>query len=306
MIDAPVPVKTPRLSASGEPLSGFGFALAAFLIWGLFPFYLKAVGHIPVMEVVAHRIVWSVPMALLILAWMGRLDELRAALANPKAVTIAMLTAVLISINWGTYVWAIANERGVQGALGYYINPLVNVVLGAVFLGERLNRLQAVAVACAVAAVAILTFRAGGLPWVSLVLAFSFGFYGFLKKTMPMGATPGFTLEAMLLAVIAVPYLLWLGSTGTAHFSVAPTLDTWLLLLAGPVTTIPLVCYATGARLLRYTTIGVLQYITPTMIFLIAIFAFGEPFTWVQLVAFCFIWAGLAIYSVSLFRKKNT
>jgi len=287
-----------------EPLDGFAFALGAFLLWGILPFYLKAVAHIPAWEVVTHRVVWSLPVALLIVIAMKRGADVRHALGDRRLLTFAALTAALISINWGVYVWAIANDRAIEGALGYYINPLVNVLLGAVFLGERLNRLQAIAIALASFAVMILTFRAGGLPWVSLALAFSFGFYGFFRKTFPLGPTTGFTIEVVILSVVAVPVIAWLMARGTGHFGPTGLRDMGLLMLGGPVTTIPLVLYASGARLLRYTTIGVMQYVTPTMIFLIALFAFNEPFSFWQLIAFCFIWAALALYTTSLWQQR--
>ncbi|MEO1746447.1 MAG: EamA family transporter RarD, partial [Pseudomonadota bacterium] len=173
--------------------------MSAFGLWGLFPIYLKAVAHIPVWEVVANRVVWSVPAGLIILLIIGKLGVLRAALSQPKLLAGAALTAALISVNWGTYVYAVSSNQAVDGALGYYINPLVNVVLGALLLGERLNRLQALAIALAVIAVTILTIRAGGLPWISLTLAFSFGLYGYFRKTMSLGAAEGFTLEVIVL-----------------------------------------------------------------------------------------------------------
>lgn len=289
-------------TAGAEPAAGFAYALGAFLLWGLLPFYMKAVDHMPAWEVVAHRVIWSVPVAGLLLIAMRRTDDLRAALRDPKTLAQAALTAGLISINWGVYVWAIAAERTVEAALGYYINPLVNVLLATVFLGERLNRLQALAVGCAVIAVAILTVRAGGLPWVSLTLAFSFGFYAFFRKTLPVGASQGFMLEVMLLSLPGLVIIAWMTAQGTGHFGPTGWSDIWLLLLAGPVTAIPLILYANGAKLLRFTTIGVMQYITPTLIFLVAIFVFGEPFSFWQLVAFCFIWSALALYTLSLFR----
>lgn len=304
MSDAPLTIDTPKVIPV-DPLSGIVFAVSAFTLWGLFPIYLKAVALIPAWEVVMHRVVWSVPFALIILALMGRMGELRAALKQPKTLAFAALTAALISVNWGVYVWAIAAERAVEGALGYYINPLVNVVLAAAFLGERLNRLQALAICFAVVGVAILTVAAGGLPWVSLVLAFSFGFYGFFRKTIPLGAVPGFTLEVIILSVVAMPVLLYIGAQGTGTFGTTGLADMGLLGLAGPVTAIPLILYATGARLLRYTTIGVLNYIAPTLIFLIAVFVFKEPFSMVQLLAFCFIWTALALYTVSLYRARR-
>lgn len=288
-----------------EPTIGFVYALTAFLLWGLFPFYLKAVADIPVWEVVAHRIVWSVPVALVLVLVMRRSADLRAALKDPRTLAQAGLTAVLISINWGVYVYAVGSGQAVQGALGYYINPLINVLLGALLLGERLNRLQAVAVGLAIIAVLILTVSAGGLPWISLVLATSFGFYGYFRKTLPVGPVQGFTLEVLLLSIIAVPLLIWITLSGTGTFGQTGTAHMWLLLAGGPVTAIPLVLYASGAKLLRYTTIGVMQYLAPTIIFLIAIFVFNEPFSQWQLIAFCFIWAALGLYSWSLFKDNR-
>jgi len=287
-----------------EPLAGFAFALGAFFFWGVLPFYMKAVSHIPPFEVVAHRVLWSVPVAGVLLIALRRTADLRNALRSPKTLALAALTAGLISINWGIYVWAIAADRALETALGYYINPLANVVLGAIFLGERFTRLQAIAIACAVIAVTILTFKAGGLPWVSLALASTFGLYGFLRKTLPIGPTQGFMLEVMLLSVPALAIVAWLTATGTGHFGQTGAADMGLLMLAGPVTAVPLILYAFGAKELRYATMGILQYITPTLIFLTAVFIFGEPFSHWQLIAFLFIWAAVAIYTISLFRRS--
>jgi chloramphenicol-sensitive protein RarD len=243
-------------------------------------------------------------VAGLIIYLTGRTADLRAALRSPKTLALAAMTAMLISINWGIYVWAIAAERTVETALGYYINPLVNVLLGAVFLGERFNRLQATAIALAVIAVGILTVKAGGLPWVSLALAFSFGLYGFFRKTLPVGPTQGFMLEVLLLSVPAMAVAFWFAWRGEGHFLETGLADTGLLLLAGPVTAVPLILYAFGAKALRYTTIGVLQYVAPTLIFIVAVFVFGEPFSFWQLIAFGFIWAALVLYTVSLMRRR--
>jgi chloramphenicol-sensitive protein RarD len=286
-----------------EPLAGFAYALGAYFLWGGLPFYMKAVAHMPAWEVVAHRVLWSVPVAGVLLIMLRRTAEMRGALRSPKTLALAALTAGLISINWGIYVWAIAADRALETALGYYINPLVNVVLGAVFLGERFTRLQAIAVACAVVAVTILTFKAGGLPWVSLALAFSFGFYGFLRKTLPIGPTQGFMLEVLLLSIPALAIVAWVAAHGTGHFGQTGATDIGLLMLAGPVTAIPLILYAFGAKELRYTTMGILQYTAPTLIFLTAVFVFGEPFSYWQLIAFLFIWTALVLYTLSLFRR---
>lgn len=287
-------------------LRGFTYGISAYLLWGVFPFYLKAVSHIPAIEVVAYRVLVSVPIAGVIILALGRTQDLKRAFASPRTLASSMLTATLISINWGLYVWAIAVERTVETAFGYYINPLVSIMLGAVFLGERFNRLQSIAIALAVVAVGILTVHAGGLPWISLCLAFSFGFYGFFRKTMPIGPTQGFFLEVVLLSVPALILVFVLAGEGTGHFLAGNPVDTWLLLLAGPTTAIPLILYAWGAKLLPLSTIGLMQYVTPTMIFLIAVFVFREPFSSWQLVAFCFIWTALALYSWSTLHQVRT
>lgn len=286
-----------------EPFSGFAFSLGAYFLWGFLPLYLKAAAHIPPYEVVAHRVLWSVPVAGMILVALRRTADLRAALRSPRTLALAALTAGIISINWGIYVWAVAVDRALEAALGYYINPLVNVVLGTVLLGERLKRLQAAAIGLAVIAVGILTVKAGGLPWVSLALAVSFGTYGYLRKTLPIGPTQGFMLEVMILSPFALLVIFWLAATGEGHFLSTGAADTSLLLLAGPATALPLILYAFGAKALRFTTLGILQYIAPTMIFLIAVFIFGEPFSHWQLIAFLFIWSALALYTLSLFRR---
>ncbi|GAB4349635.1 MAG: EamA family transporter RarD [Oricola sp.] len=304
MSESAVNRNTAVRAQQGEPLSGFAYALGAYLLWGLMPFYMKAVDHIPAYEVVAHRVIWSVPVAGVILLALGRTADLKAALRSPRTLALAALTAGLISINWGIYVWSIAAGRTVEAALGYYINPLLNVLLGALFLGERFTRLQAVAIGLAVIAVVILTLKAGGLPWISLALAGSFGIYGFLRKTLPIGPTQGFMLEVLLLSVPALAIIAWLSARGVSHFGQTGAGDVGLLLLAGPVTALPLILYAFGAKALRYTTIGIVQYITPTLIFLTAVFIFGEPFSHWQLIAFVFIWSALALYTVSLFRRR--
>ncbi|WP_162701878.1 MULTISPECIES: EamA family transporter RarD [Phyllobacterium] len=279
---------------------GFIFALCAYLLWGILPFYLKSVAHIPALEVVAHRIVWSVPIAVVLLWWLGLLGDLRVAFTTPRMLAMAILTASLITVNWGTYVWAIGNNHTVDTALGYYINPLVNVVLGGIFLSERLSKAQMVAIALAACAVILLTVSSGGLPWISLVLAFSFGFYGFFRKTLPIGAIQGFTLEVLILSVPSLGFIAWTLTQNTSHFTNGAPHDTGLLLFAGLATAVPLIFYALGAKLLRYTTIGLMQYIAPTIVFFIAIFVFDEPFSHVQLIAFGLIWSALAIYTWSM------
>jgi chloramphenicol-sensitive protein RarD len=285
-----------------EPARGFAFALSAYVLWGFLPLYMKVVDFIPPIEVVAHRILWSVPVAGAIQWWLGRTGDLKVAFRSPRTLLMATLTASLISVNWAIYVWAIGAGRAVETALGYYINPLVNVLLGAVLLGERLTRAQMAAVALAVIAVAVLSVDAGGVPWVSLALASTFGFYGFLRKTLPIGPSQGFMLEVLILSVPALGFVVFTLVDGTSHLLTGGPTAIGLLILAGPITTIPLVLYAFGAKLLRYTTIGLMQYIAPTMIFLIAVFVFREPFSRAEAISFGLIWAALAVYSASLLR----
>jgi len=294
------------LAADREGDAGRGFVLALFsyLIWGFMPFFMKAVAHIPAAEVVAHRILWSIPIAAVVLIWLGRTADVKAALRSRRTLLMAALTAAIISVNWGIYVWAIAVDRTVETALGYYINPLVNVVVGAVLLGERLSRAQMVAVALATIAVVVLTIDAGELPWISLALAFTFAAYGYFRKTLPIGPSQGFFLEVLLLMLPAAAYVVWLQATGQGHFLAAEPRDIGLLLAAGPLTAVPLLLFGFGARLLKLSTIGIMQYIAPTMIFVIAVFAFGEPFTPVKAVAFGLIWTALAIYTWSMLSGR--
>ncbi|MBZ9724554.1 EamA family transporter RarD [Mesorhizobium sp. B2-5-9] len=286
--------------AESKARRGFLLALGAYLLWGLLPFYMKAVAHLPLAEVIAHRIVWSVPIAAAVLVWAGRTADFKVAIRSPRTIAMAGLTAALISVNWGIYVWAIAVDRTVETALGYYINPLVNVVVGALLLGERLDRLQIAAVVLAAVAVAVLTIDGGKLPWVSLALAFSFAAYGFFRKTLPIGPSQGFLLEVLLLSVPALGYIVFLITTGQDHFVSSNGTDTALLIGCGPVTAVPLLLFAFGAKLLRLSTIGIMQYIAPTMVFLIAVLIFDEPFGTTQAIAFALIWAALAVYSWSM------
>lgn len=283
---------------------GLVLALSAFLIWGLvLPIYLKGLAHVSPIEVLAHRVLWSIPLAIAILAAMGTLRSFPR-LLRPRILVMAAVTASLISVNWGVYIWAIGNGHGLESALGYYVNPLINVLLGMAFLGERPNRLQGGSILLAAFGVALLTYESGGLPWVSLALALSFGFYGLLRKTMPFEATEGFLLEVLILFVPALAVLAYVSAQGETRFG-ADGVDTLLLVGTGVVTAVPLILYAAGARLLPYTTIGLLQYLSPTLIFLTAVFVFGEPFGFWQGASFAFIWAGLALYTLAMLRARR-
>ncbi len=278
--------------------------LTAYLLWGFLPLYMKALAHIPPPEVIAHRVVWSVPIAVAVIIWLGRTADLKAALRSPRMLGMGAMTAALISVNWGIYVWAIGSGHALDAALGYYINPLFSIFLGAVLLGERMGRTQAAAIALAVLAVGILTWEAGRLPVVALGLTVTWGFYAYLKRRLPIGPNQGFTLEVLILLLPALGYIGWLMASGSGHFLQGVGWDNALLLGCGIVTAVPLMIYANGAKRLTLSTIAIMQYIAPTMIFLTAVFVFGEPFSGVKLVAFALIWTALVIYSLPMLAGR--
>jgi chloramphenicol-sensitive protein RarD len=280
---------------------GFAFALSAYVLWGFLPLYMKLLSHIPPAEIVVHRVVWSVPLAGVVLMLLRRTGDILPALRNPKTLAMGIVMAALISINWGIYVWAVTTGQALEAALGYYINPLFSVFLGAVVLRERLNPLQWGAIALAALAVCVLTYEAGQLPLTALGLTLSWGIYAFFKKQLPIGPNQGFLLEVLILLIPAFGYWIWLGSGGQSAFG-ANVSDTFLLMGCGVVTAVPLLLYANGAKGLRLTTIGVMQYIAPTIIMLVAVFAFKEPFGSARAVAFPLIWVALVLYTVSMLR----
>jgi chloramphenicol-sensitive protein RarD len=291
-------------SQNEDTLRGFGFAFSAYLLWGFLPLYMKWLAHVPAVEVVAHRILWSVPVAGLVLFLLGRTSDIGRILKDPRSLAMGCLTAALVSVNWGVYVWAISVDRTLDAALGYYINPLFSVFLGSVLLGERLKRLQWVAVAIATSAVAVLAYENGSLPWPALALTTTWGFYAYFKRSLPIGPNLGFLLEVLILTPFAVGYLIWLWINGGGHF-VPVSVDMWLLMGCGIVTAVPLMLYANGAKGLRLTTIGIMQYIAPTMIMLVALFVFKEPFGHARAIAFPMIWAALGLYTYSMFRSRK-
>jgi chloramphenicol-sensitive protein RarD len=285
---------------------GVAFALTAYLLWGFLPIYMKAVAHISPAEVIAHRILWSLPLAGLVLLVLGRTQDVRVALRSPRMLAMASLTAVLITINWGTYVWAIGAGHSLDAALGYFINPLFSIFLGSVLLQEKLRAAQIAAIAMAGVAVVILAIDNGGVPWVAVSLTITWGFYAFFRKTLPLGPNQGFFLEVLLLSGPALIYILYLEfGSGEGHFYRTGMVDTALLLGCGIITAVPLMIYANGAKLLRLSTIGIMQYIAPTIIFLIAVFIFKEPLGTARMIAFPLIWAGLVLYTWSMLQGRR-
>jgi chloramphenicol-sensitive protein RarD len=285
---------------AANPQRGYLLGLTAYIIWGLFPIYFKAIQAIPALEIIVHRALWSALFGAALLAvWKhpGWWRELRD---NPARLLVLAGCGLLIASNWLVYVWAVNNDRMLEASLGYYINPLVNVLLGLLILGERLRRLQWLAVGLAALGVAQQVWQVGSLPWVSLVLALTFGFYGLIRKKAPVAALPGLVVETWLLLPIA---LAWLALHPAAMSNQAAFWSSWqwlLLAAAGPITLVPLVCFNAAARHLPYTTLGFLQYIAPTLVMLQAIFLYNEHFDPAKLMAFVCIWAGLAVYSLDI------
>jgi len=277
-------------------------ALSAYGLWGIAPIYFKWMASVSAAEIIAHRIIWSLILLVAVLFILGKLSQVKTLL--PKFPWL-MLTAVLISTNWLIFVWAVTHERISETSLGYYINPLVSVLLARLFLGERLRLLQGIAFAFAAAGVLVRLVEYGHLPWVALVLAISFGFYGLVRKQIEVPAIAGLLLETSVLAPVAIIYLFWLNQQGVLSFAHVDWQTNLLLVSAGFVTTIPLLCFAAGVVRLPLTTIGILQYIAPSMSLIIAIFLYGEPFSSADLLSFVLIWIGLLVFTLDSFRRSR-
>ena len=279
---------------SPDVRTGFFAALAAYLLWGALPLYFRALGHIRPDEILANRILWSVPTGLAMVALAASWTKLRALLTWRKLAWLG-LSAALIGTNWLIYIWAVSVERVTETALGYYINPLVSVLLGRILFSERLRLAQWVSVVIAAVGVIVLTAVLGTFPWVGLALCFSFAFYGAVRKKIGVDGRAGFAVEAAILAPIAA---IWLGHLVGSGEAGAVGWDHVLLMAAGPITAIPLVCFTVAAQRLQLSTIGMMQYLAPTLQFLIAVLIFGEPFTQAHAIAFGFIWTALIVFTV--------
>jgi chloramphenicol-sensitive protein RarD len=285
---------------------GLAAAASAFLIWGMLPLYLKLLQDVSVLQITAHRLVWGCLFAFLWLQLRGELRQVAAALRDPGTRWRLCASAALISINWIAYVYGIASNRVVETSLGYFINPLFNVVLGVLILSERLNPVQWTAVAIAAAGVSWLTWSAGHPPWISITLALSFGLYGLVRKVIRVDALAGFATETLILVPIGIAYLVWCELAGNGVIISGGLSLHLLLMVGGPITAIPLVLFAFGARRIPYSTVGLLQYIGPTIQLLLAVLAFGEPFHGPRVLGFVLIWTALAIYAADgVWRTRN-
>ncbi|WP_415896282.1 EamA family transporter RarD [Neptuniibacter sp. QD72_48] len=283
---------------ASEHQKGIYYAVAAFLMWGLVPVYFKAVDDVPAFEVLAHRVVWSVVFLGLFLLLKGKLSELAALRNNPKILLSLGLSALVISINWLVFIWAVSEQRIVETTLGYFINPLINIVFGFFIFSERLRFLQLIAVAIAAVAVLYQIILIGELPWVALTLATSFSIYSVLRKKIPIDSITGLLVETLWLFPMALVYMIWLSSQNNFVLLNGSTEVQVLLLAAGLVTSLPLIAFAAGARRLSLTMVGLLQYIGPSIAFLIAVFYYNEPMDQDRLITFVMIWIALAIFSV--------
>ena len=278
----------------------------AFLCWGLFPIYFHAISEVPPLQILVHRVLWSLLFLAIILAvrrqwaWLG---ELRA---HPRVMASFVLSSLLLSGNWLLYIWAVNNNHVIDASLGYFINPLVNVMLGFLVLKERLRPAQWAAIALAAVGVLWLTWQAGQMPWIALILAASFGAYGLMRKTAKLGALEGLSFETLILFPFAIGYLGWLTMQGqNSFFTTTSDTTRWLLVAAGPITAIPLLLFASGARKIPLSVLGLLQYIGPTIQMSLGIFFFHEAFTSARLVGFVLIWSALALYAIEGLYKRN-
>ncbi len=287
---------------------GVIYAAGAYILWGLFPLYWKNLDAVPALEILSHRIVWSLVFMLLLLTVRHNWAWLKPALHSKRTLLIFLLTGALLSVNWLTYIWAVNAGFIIETSLGYFINPLVSVLLGVVFLRERLRSGQWLAIAIAAVGVLYLTVSYGALPWISLVLAFSFGSYGLLRKIAPLGSQEGLTLETAWMFIPAFLYLLFVQGQGTAAFLHSDLKTTLMLGLAGVATAVPLLLFASGARLIPLSIVGLLQYIAPTIQFPIGVFVYHEAFTQTRFIGFSIVWMALIIFTAELFmhNKKRT
>ena len=272
--------------------------VGAYTLWGFLPLYWKSVQAVPAFELLCHRMVWAFLFVALLLARRGQWEWLRQARKNPVTLITFLGTACILALNWFTYIWAVNTGHIVDASLGYFINPLFSVLLGVLFLGERLRRWQWIAIGLATGGVIFLTLGYRAFPWIALTLAVTFGFYGLLRKTAPLGALEGLSLETAVLFLPALAYLVHLESVGTASFGHTGATTGILLALTGVATALPLLWFAYGTRRATLTTVGILQYIAPTLQFLLGVLVYGESFAKTRMIGFCVIWIALLIYSL--------
>lgn len=286
---------------------GVFFALAAYTFWGLAPIYFKLIKQVPPFEILAHRIVWAFALVLILIIAMRRMDRILPIVRSPKLMLRLTLATLLLGGNWFIFIWAINTNHLLDASLGYYINPLLNVAIGMAFFGEKMRKLQLVAIALAIIGVGIQIVTFGSIPWVALALAGSFATYGAIRKRLPVDSISGLWLETALLTPFMLVYLLVFASSSVSDLTVNSLQMNLLLVAAGLVTTVPLLCFTAAAQRLRYATLGFFQYIAPSLMFLLAVLAYGEPLAASKLLTFVIIWSALALYTLDsvLQRQRN-
>lgn len=284
---------------------GIWYAIAAYSIWGLFPLYWKGLHQVPALELIGHRIGWSFVLLFTLILLTGQWQAFRALAFERRTLRIYFIASMLISLNWTIYVWAVNSGYVVESSLGYFINPLLSVLLGVVFLHERLRPWQWLPVGLAALGVLIVALAYGAFPWMALTLAGSFGLYGLVKKTGPLNSFYGLTLETGILFLPALGYLLYLEWTGQGAFLHTDIFSNWLMVGAGLVTTVPLLLFSSAAQRIPLALIGILQYITPTMLFLLGIFLYKEAFSVAQLAGFGLVWVALIVFSLEGFLARR-
>ena len=284
--------------AEARARAGVAYGLTAYFLWGFFPLYFKALAGVTPLEILSHRIVWSVLTLALLLTIARRWEGVWRAFSSLRTLLTLSATTLLIAVNWLVFIYAVDAGRVLESSLGYFINPLVSALLGVVFLREHLSTNQKASFLLAVAGVVLLTVQHGELPWIALTLAFSFGLYGLLRKEATVDSLAGLTVETLLLLPFAALYLGWLACSNRSDFVTGPTHLSLLLASSGILTSLPLIWFAAATKRLRLVTVGLMQYIVPTLHFILAVFVFGEAFTAAHLLSFALIWAGLTLYAV--------
>ncbi|MBB1398150.1 MAG: EamA family transporter RarD [Pseudoalteromonas rhizosphaerae] len=288
-----------------EQRKGVILACMAFFMWGLAPIYFKLLQHISAFEILMHRVVWSVLFIVIIVAVMKQWHKVQHVLKHPKLIAMLVITATLLGFNWGLFIWAVNNDHMLDASLGYYINPLLNVLLGMLFLSEKLRKWQALAVALALCGVVIQVISFGSFPVVALSLAGSFAVYGLLRKKLPIESLPGLLLEALILLPVALVYWWLMAPSNSSDFVANDWHTNVLLISAGVITTLPLLCFTGAAKRLQYTTLGFFQYIGPSLMFVLAVVFYGEVFSAERIVTFACIWSALAIFSWDSYRQSQ-
>ncbi|MFT2098300.1 EamA family transporter RarD [Marinomonas sp. 2405UD66-6] len=286
--------------------SGVFYALSAFILWAITPIYFKEMSFLPATEILSHRIIWSCLIVLVLILILGYGKALKAVIQSPKTLMAMAISTVLIAINWGTFIWAVQNDQMLSASLGYYINPLISILLGVIFFKDKLDRVRKAAVLLCFGAVAFEVIKFGSLPWVALSLAISFGFYGLVRKKVAVDSFTGMAIETGILLPFALTYLMLTDSSSGNIFDNSTTTNS-LLFAAGPVTMIPLMCFAAAANRVSMVTLGFFQYIGPTGMFILAVFLYNEPLSIDKLITFILIWAALAMLVFdSIRRMRNT